>query len=909
MSINRSGSKNLIKIHIAGSLEQLKSQGSLGSFDPKNVKVRTAVSTLLKLYREANMYADKGDEEYAYILFMRYLSLIQLVQQAKEYRQEEVFFKSSIGVKNLTFAMKKLETLSISLEERYKQQRKEQELADQVEQSNILDALKPQSKAAIEQEKVLGIPLINGVPANLGVPQEHRTTENGTESRNSITSSALYTLTREKSTEFLIFDLRGASHFQESHIKHLNCFSIPEEFIKPGTTPSVIKRYLPETTKQIWDRRTRVDKIILYDWDSRATGPSSTIQNLLTLFLKWDRDFNTKTELLVLDRGYEDWLIKYPLLSTNSKTKKPEKSRTEIASFSKMVAEIDFEITVSPGKPKEEEIENIRSKGLLTNLPEFDRSKKPAVGIKDVLLENQNFLEDGEASLNRSSKTKTKSKAHSPGQWEEWRMKKERVAEEEIRKSLEEKENVYNEELPKHFYEESNKQDREAKQMFKSFANKTPGLQPSVKDVADVAEAKPWSSIKNQEDREKALALEVAKLREKRKQKEQDGSLPNPELDINRTISDISETKVNRSSNSPAGELYSALTPSSVNPVIDRKTKPITLQSSKYQGNGLVGMRNLGNTCYMNSALQCLLHLEDLRDYFLENYFRSDVNSNTMTQGNFAEGFADLFQSVWSGNLNSIVPTNFKKLVNAYRPDFRGNDQQDSDEFLVFLLDALHEDLNKVKKKQPMKEQENEGKTQSEASYVAFINWESSNKSKISDLFYGQEMSTLTCTTCRHSSIRFDMICALVVPIPNVVYHCRLQDCLSLYTEGESIADWNCPKCRRNSKESIKKLDLIRTPKILIVTLKRFSKDFQQWTKRQTFVEYPKTGLRISGSTYKLVATVNHFGTVNGGHYTASVYHPDLKVWHKYDDSEVSILREDDVISKEAYILFYSKLA
>ena len=77
-----------------------------------------AVSTLLKLYREANMYADKGDEEYAYILFMRYLSLIQLVQQAKEYRQEEVFFKSSIGVKNLTFAMKKLETLSISLEER-----------------------------------------------------------------------------------------------------------------------------------------------------------------------------------------------------------------------------------------------------------------------------------------------------------------------------------------------------------------------------------------------------------------------------------------------------------------------------------------------------------------------------------------------------------------------------------------------------------------------------------------------------------------------------------------------------------------------------------------------------------------------------------------------------------------------
>ncbi|KAK2714314.1 hypothetical protein QYM36_008768 [Artemia franciscana] len=248
---------------------------------------------------------------------------------------------------------------------------------------------------------------------------------------------------------------------------------------------------------------------------------------------------------------------------------------------------------------------------------------------------------------------------------------------------------------------------------------------------------------------------------------------------------------------------------------------------------------------------------EDMRRW-LRKDFPSDINSNTMTQGNFAEGFADLSQSVWSGNLNSIVPTNFKKLVNAYRPDFRGNDQQDSDEFLVFLLDALHEDLNKVKKKQPMKEQENEGKTQSESSHVAFINWESSNKSKISDLFYGQEMSTLTCTTCSHSSIRFDMICALVVPIPNVVYHCRLQDCLSLYTEGESIADWNCPKCRRNSKESIKKLDLIRTPKILIVTLKRFSKDFQQW--------------------------------------------------HKYDDSEVSILREDDVISKEAYILFYSKL-
>ncbi|GAB2285625.1 hypothetical protein Dimus_020067 [Dionaea muscipula] len=190
-------------------------------------------------------------------------------------------------------------------------------------------------------------------------------------------------------------------------------------------------------------------------------------------------------------------------------------------------------------------------------------------------------------------------------------------------------------------------------------------------------------------------------------------------------------------------------------------------RSAEYGSLGLTGLQNLGNTCFMNSALQCLAHTPKLVDYFLGDY-RSEINYDNPLgmDGEIALAFGDLMRKLWTPGATTVAPRTFKTTLAHFAPQFSGVNQHDSQEFLSFLLDGLHEDLNRVKCKPYIEAKDGEGQPDGEVADEYWKNHRDRNDSIIVDVCQGQYKSTLVCPFCKKVSIMFDPFMYLSLPLP-----------------------------------------------------------------------------------------------------------------------------------------------
>ena len=183
---------------------------------------------------------------------------------------------------------------------------------------------------------------------------------------------------------------------------------------------------------------------------------------------------------------------------------------------------------------------------------------------------------------------------------------------------------------------------------------------------------------------------------------------------------------------------------------------------------GLCGLSNLGNTCFMNSALQCLSNTPDLTSYFLQRRHQKELNRDNPLgmKGLIATAYGDLLDEMWNGKSSVTAPRNFKFNVGKFAPQFSGYAQHDSQELLAFLLDGLHEDLNRIKKKPFVELKSSDGRPDEVVSKEAWDNHLKRNDSVIVDTFQGQFKSTLVCPDCKLVSVTFDPFMYLQVPLP-----------------------------------------------------------------------------------------------------------------------------------------------
>ena len=330
---------------------------------------------------------------------------------------------------------------------------------------------------------------------------------------------------------------------------------------------------------------------------------------------------------------------------------------------------------------------------------------------------------------------------------------------------------------------------------------------------------------------------------------------------------------------------------------------------SKNSRYGRVGLGNMGNTCYMNSALQCLSNTEDLTKYFLFLSFKTEINnaSSLSSKGLISKAYYNLIDSLWNENNNAILPKSFRITFCKKTGLFLNNEQQDSQEFLIGLLDNLHEDLNRItnKKYQELEEQR-KNETDEEASQRWWNYYKSRENSIIVDLFQGQYKSTIKCLKCGKTSTSYDTYMSLGLPIPNQ----KTQTQIKLLTEDLKFIDLNI---RINDNVQIK--DIIKKA-VLFLDKEKYKKFLNNKNnEKEKDIEVP---MNILYNNIEIIEFNDNFKMVNI--YKTSFEHiknkdnleqpfiDDLKLinWYKNNNNTELILYEKNINSdKDDYINIY----
>ncbi|CAF3345049.1 unnamed protein product [Rotaria sp. Silwood1] len=293
---------------------------------------------------------------------------------------------------------------------------------------------------------------------------------------------------------------------------------------------------------------------------------------------------------------------------------------------------------------------------------------------------------------------------------------------------------------------------------------------------------------------------------------------------------------------------------------------------------GLCGLINIGNTCFMNSAIQCLSNIPQLTEWAKKQQLSN--HEATVTQA-----YTSLIKSIWSGENASFTPYDIKNRVSQHAPIFSDYAQKDSHEFMNSLLNALHSEFieNDLSKEQ---------------------------SSIVTNLFAITTQSRVTCLHCDMSDSLEEITYCLPLSLENEST-VTLQTLLNDFLKEEQLdGQYYCSNCQ-DFQSAKQKTSLCQPlPPVIIVQLKRFTYD-ETNNKLNTLVEYPIDNWNVDGSDnalYDLVAVSMHVGHLQGGHYTTFACLNGLGPWYHFNDSNIEPIHDTDcLVNRNAYVLLYLK--
>lgn len=341
--------------------------------------------------------------------------------------------------------------------------------------------------------------------------------------------------------------------------------------------------------------------------------------------------------------------------------------------------------------------------------------------------------------------------------------------------------------------------------------------------------------------------------------------------------------------------------------LLQMKWQPSLLHHKRKNGGPPLGLKNLGNSCYLNSVLQCLTYTPPLANFCLKNQHSSFCDSASEPDRKRECPFCILEKRIvrsLSIDLALDAPAKIVSCLRIFAEHFRCGRQEDAHEFLRYVIDACHNTSLRLKKLQ----QQRSRKSINGGGGECF-----NGNTIVKEIFGGALQSQVKCLSCGTESNKVDEIMDICL---EVTQSNSLKEAMKKFFQAEILDGNNKYKCERCKKlvTAKKQMSILQAPNILVVQLKRFEGIFGGKIDRMIAFEeilvlssFMCKASQDPHPEYSLFAIIVHSGfSPESGHYYAYIKDA-VGRWYCCNDSYVTLSTLQDVLSEKAYILFFTR--